>query len=426
MTVRENSVALLYQKLTFPFIFLAAKEINAKLILILHPDERSLAESIAKTYDCIGHIAYVNFYADEQKAMEEIRAVHHEHPFEMLISFREEAIPFAAKASIDLGLPFFNEPQVAFGARDKSRMRSLFLKAGCNVPKYAYNQDHDFEEAVRHLRFPVVVKPTSGFGSMGVVRANNETELAAGISAVSTINRETLQKTSVFEGKAYAGVIVEEYLSGAEFVVETFSVKGEHFVLLIGYKGSPQGPYFEESVYVGPTNFEKETLEKIELETIRCLNALGIVGGPCHIELRLNQLGEPTVLEIGARIGGSGVSHFTVKEATGLDCFGLCVQYLKGMDVTTVIKARKQNRYAGNYIVPIGSGGVFVGLNGKQRVQEHPDTRFVFEILRPGHVVRPYPEFSGYPGFVCSSHPSWQEAMDYVNFLNQNISATYE
>ena len=39
-------------------------------------------------------------------------------------------------------------------------------------------------------------------------------------------------------------------------------------------------------------------------------NALGLRNGPGHCELRLDRHGRPVILEIGARIGGSGCAHF--------------------------------------------------------------------------------------------------------------------
>src|SRR5207253_7905918 len=114
-------------------------------------------------------------------------------------------------------------------------------------------------------------------------------------------------------------VLVEEFIEGAEYCVELFALNGDVRALNCGYKGNPAGPYFEESVYLSPPPLPKEKIAEIQAAAIQGMLALGLVNGPGHCELRLNKKGEPVILEIGARIGGSGCAHFNVEGSTDID-----------------------------------------------------------------------------------------------------------
>ena len=104
------------------------------------------------------------------------------------------------------------------------------------------------------------------------------------------------------------GLVVEQYLPGKEFVAECFvDCDGVH-VMAVGDKGHPQGPWFEETIYR-----LREDLDSVQVMALReaaCagVKALGITMGAAHVEMRLDAEGLPYVIEIGARIGGSGVS----------------------------------------------------------------------------------------------------------------------
>jgi hypothetical protein len=76
-------------------------------------------------------------------------------------------------------------------------------------------------------------------------------------------------------------------------------------VLALFDKPDPlDGPFFEETLYITPSRLQSETQEAIIRCTEQATQALGLVHGPLHAELRINQEG-PWLLEVAARaIGG--------------------------------------------------------------------------------------------------------------------------
>ena len=64
------------------------------------------------------------------------------------------------------------------------------------------------------------------------------------------------------------------------------------------------GPYFEETIYVTPSRLADATLQRVEAVTAQACAAIGLVEGPVHAELRLDE-DRVHVIEVAARsIGG--------------------------------------------------------------------------------------------------------------------------
>lgn len=68
--------------------------------------------------------------------------------------------------------------------------------------------------------FPVIVKPTDRSGSRAITKVYTQEELEQAITQAAEQS---------FENRA----IVEEYIEGAEYSVETISYKGEHTCLAV-------------------------------------------------------------------------------------------------------------------------------------------------------------------------------------------------
>ena len=100
-------------------------------------------------------------------------------------------------------------------------------------------------------------------------------------------------------------ILVEKFIPGFEVALEGLLTAGRMQVLALFDKPDPlDGPFFEETLYITPSRLKAETQEAITCCTEQAAHALGLVHGPLHAELRINQEG-PWILEVAARaIGG--------------------------------------------------------------------------------------------------------------------------
>lgn len=130
-----------------------------------------------------------------------------------------------------LGLPG-NSRECIENSTNKFKMREAFARAGIWVPFFAVAGEND-KISVQESGYPVIVKPTDRSGSRGITRVERKEELK------SAIARATEQS---FEKKA----IIEEYIEGAEYSVETISYQGTHTLLAITKKYTTGNPHYIE------------------------------------------------------------------------------------------------------------------------------------------------------------------------------------
>ena len=124
------------------------------------------------------------FYDDlleNQNYLFDLIESHAKKPFNYIVATHEFDIVLAAKIRELLGLSGQNI-ESAIGFRDKYIMKK-YLEKVVSLPKYAeINDCIDLIEFTDNLRYPFVVKPRQGAGSIGVTIIQNKSELKDFIS----------------------------------------------------------------------------------------------------------------------------------------------------------------------------------------------------------------------------------------------------
>lgn len=414
----KKHLVLIYQNIDIPFIFEEAETLEIRLTLINRPGHQPVKLPAVQRQISIDIF-------NEEEAINELKKLNAHDPIDGVMTLFDGAVTFTSLLAEELNLPKSGENS-HIHLRDKSAMRNQFSTHGINNPKYKEIDDISDINVIKAMNYPVVIKPKTGFSSLGVIKANNEQEAKNGIEAVQTINEQTLDYMSLNEGNSFSGIIIEEYIDGPEYVAESFVNNGKTAVLSIGYKGNPKGPYFEEGVYIAPAQLSQSLKEEIEVQVINANSALGIINGPTHTELRVGADKHPYILEVGAHIGGSGVSHFIVKESTGINLakWSLCTAIGEKVDIPNINETSKV--IAGNYIIPTKGHGEITSLNGFNNVLKQEETKRILQFLHVGNFVEPYPNFSGYPGFILTTHKNYDACVNYYKWLQDEVSINYK
>ncbi|MFJ8018051.1 ATP-grasp domain-containing protein [Streptomyces sp. NPDC096339] len=418
MTDSRPTLVLLHQRAGLPWVFEAAERAGIDLVLVPRPDERVDPDRLPPA---VVELLPLDLPADPAGALEVLRKRHADAPFDGVVTLYDPLVPFAAEAAELLGLPGIGV-EVARSAQDKRVMRERLAAAGLNVPRFVRLDPADDPAATVEsagLTFPVVVKPALGMSSLGVTRADSSAALGAVVAEVRRVSAGTAD--------GGAGLIVEEYLDGPEYAVESLVHEGRVQVLSIGYKGDPKGPYFEESVYRAPAPLPEAVRADVVREVIAAHAALGVSYGPTHTELRLRGGSTPYLLEMGARIGGSGVSHYIAGHVTGIDFAAQALRLAAGLPPTVTLREGLAEAVAAaaNYIVPCGGHGTITAVHGLDGVRADRRVDHVVQMLAPGDVVRPYPDFTGYPAFVLSRHEDTAEAEEFHAHLERAVRIDY-
>ena len=156
------------------------------------------------------------------------------------------------------------------------------------------------------FHFPLIVKPTDRSGSQGVGKVLDPVMLDRAIARAKSIS---------FEKKA----IVEEFITGREISVESISYQGKHYILQITDKVTTGAPYFVELEHHQPSSLSALVKEQMKEIVLKALDALHIVNGASHSELKITENNEIKVIEIGARMGGDFIGSDLVQLSTGYD-----------------------------------------------------------------------------------------------------------
>lgn len=194
----------------------------------------------------------------------------------------------------------FNLPNVGLIASkvcsDKSLQRKLLKQWSPLFLTIKPNERKDCIEKISEssIQYPLVLKPVGRSSSSGVKLIHNDVSLKNEISLYS--EHETL--------------LIEEYVIGKEFSVESLIVDGEIVFQGITEKitNENNSNYFVEMGHLVPANnildLEKENLLKINKKII---SKLSFKTGISHAEYKITRTGEIKLMEIAARPPGDAI-----------------------------------------------------------------------------------------------------------------------
>lgn len=197
-----------------------------------------------------------------------------------------------------------NPPEIIEQCTNKYAMRKCFQDAGIPSPKFT--KTDCVNDAVREMGFPLIVKPTDRSGSRSITKVYEEKELQPAIDRAVGDSFENM-------------AIVEEYITGDEYSMETISYQGKHHFLTITKKYTTGEPNFIETGHVQPADLSPEVTENVKKMIFSALDALGVLNGAGHAEFRVDEKGNVRIIEIGARMGGDCIGSDLVQLSTGYD-----------------------------------------------------------------------------------------------------------
>ncbi|MCF3134618.1 ATP-grasp domain-containing protein [Streptomyces olivochromogenes] len=418
---QRPKLVLVGQLSTLPFVFEAAERAGVDLILVPRGDD---TEESARRARAVVEVLPLDIDGDPEAALAALVERHGRGPFGGIMAGNEKVVPWVARAARRLGLPGLSEEAAAV-VRDKRSMRRRLRDAGLGAPGFVELDRRDSWTSALTLQFPVVVKPANGFSSLGVIRVDDKDRLEREVARTWDLVETHLRQGDEPAGEV--GILAEEYLDGPEISAESLVHRGRVRIGAISWKGELTGPYFEESTLRAPARLPAEILAAVEAEVIGAHHAFGITEGTTHTELRLVGGVRPVVLEMGARIGGGGFMHHIVHVGGGVDLAAEALRIHLGQEPDCWSREPEPDgRVAASYLVPVGSGGRIVRVHGLDEVEADPRVDYVVRTVGPGDVLRPYPDWSGYPAIVLSQHASDAEAVEFRDHLARTLHVEYE
>lgn len=224
------------------------------------------------------------------------------------------------------------------------------------------------QRAAAELGYPVVVKPRSESGGVGVRLARDPAELDAAYAAAAGVS----------------GVLVEEYLDGPQISVESVLVRGGRMQVVAAGSRQP-GPGLATAGRLITVPEQAEHLRPVQRAVDAAHAALGLCEGVTHTEVRLTAAG-PRLVGLNARIGGDLISQL-VPLATGVDLVTAAVDTALGRQPQLRHTRRRTAGIVFRYDDIPPSGPSARPPDGVVSLWTVPDVSATRSAGRPGHAI---------------------------------------
>lgn len=332
-------------------------------------------------------------------------------PFAGVIGSDDSTVELAAHAASRLGLPH-NPPEAARLTRRKDLARAHLMLAGCPVPIHCLiDISKPLDRQIAGLPWPCVIKPVNMAASRGVIRANNEHEFS---NACERIGAIIAGSPDEFER---SHVLVEDYIDGIEIAYEGYLHEGKLRTLTVFDKPDPLvGPFFEETIYVTPSQLDADTLSIVEQRVQQACTAFGLRTGPVHAELRVNAK-DAWILEVASRTIGGDCAR-TLDSGTNKSLEKLTVSLAIGepMQPEPVTQCR------GVMMIPIRQAGLLRRVEGILAAQKVPYIEKIDIAISEGHELIPLPEGNQYLGFIFARAETADRVTDALRTAHEKLN----
>ena len=334
-------------------------------------------------------------------------------------------MPMQAVATVceELGLIGIT-PQTALNATNKAEMRMCFKAHDVPIPEfYIVSELDEFMEATKHFTTKFIIKPADNSGNRGVKLI---TDIADEKVLIQAFN---YSKKYSRDGR----VLLEEYMEGDEFSVETMSVDGVCHVIQVTDKLTSGAPYFVEMGHTQPSMFAEDIKMRIaevakagikaiipsasapiNVVLVKILSRASAVGhGPSHTEIKLTSTG-PKIVEIGARLGGDCITTHLVPLSTGINMVEANIRIALGE--YTDLKSRFNRGAAIRFIQ--SSVGVIKSIKGIDAVKKDSNVIEFVLLKRVGDKISEIRNSLDRIGYVITQGNTREEA---VRFCEQAV-----
>lgn len=230
-----------------------------------------------------------------------------------------------------LGLPYYATSKMLTMATNKVDFKETCEQFGVPVPKTYVLGGEIPEDILREITYPVFVKPLDASGSRGAGCCNNEEELIK-------------QFTEAVSYSASGNAIVEDYITGTEFLLDYVGVNGEFRLLSMfdRYMSPGRGTAINYSnVCLSPSKHIEQYYEEANPKILKMFKELGFTDGLIFLQGHTDGK-RITFYEMGCRLGGS---FFNLEQAVlGLNPVEMIVRYaLTGKMLSSIDEVREHS-----------------------------------------------------------------------------------
>ncbi|MFJ8535806.1 ATP-grasp domain-containing protein [Streptomyces sp. NPDC093591] len=352
-----------------------AKQLGLHVLLLQHPSKLSAEQE--RLADVVRVLDYTEWGEVEPVA----RELRQSPGFAAALSITEAGLENAGRINDLFGLGGTGY-EVARRIRDKVAMRRHLAErdpAAIGAAPLTAREDLD-AFAARH-GYPFIVKPADGTASLGVFRVGAPADADRVWAEVERLRGTRTDRVSTLF--VLRDFLMEEYIDGPEFSVESFSFAGRHVIVAITEK-FVDPDRFAELGHAVPARVDAAVADEVRARVSGFLDLIGIRDGVCHTEVRIGARG-PAIIESHNRIAGDAITDL-VEGAYGIDLVTYALGWPFGLvpelPDTPEAKGGASTRFL------VGDPGRVASVAGVEEALTSPDVLVVRLSVKPGDEVR--------------------------------------
>ncbi|GAA2268621.1 hypothetical protein GCM10010415_37980 [Streptomyces atrovirens] len=350
--------------------------LGVKTVLIQHPDK------ITPYQNHTAHALLMLDYTDWETVRPFAEAARDVYGADAVVSLTEPGLTTAGRLADLFGLSDGRRYEASRRMRDKYLMRRRLAERGLPVPEHGLVDDRASLAAFgERAGYPFIVKPVSTTAGFGLLRADGPRDLDAVWARIERMRGGRTDRGSTMF--TVDGFLMESYIDGPEFSVESLSFAGRHVVVAVTEKLTDDA-HFAELGHVVPARLSDTDRNRLTTAVQDFLTAMDVTDGPSHTEIRLSARG-PMVIESHNRVGGGHISEL-VQAAYGIDLIAYGAAWPLGL--TEPLAAPPEPTAAAVTRFVLREPGTVTAVHGVEEVAARPEVLLAQVSVRPGDTVR--------------------------------------
>lgn len=254
----------------------------------------------------------------------------------------DKPLVMMARVAEEMKLPFFSV-QTARWSTDKQQMKQRFMEYSVPCARGVEIKGPDEMDSIP-WNYPVIVKPRDNSGSRGVIYCTNQEEAKKAID-------------EAFEYTKKNSVLVEEFIEGQEYSIESLHYNGISHIIQFTQKITTEFPYNVELGHIQPAELSERQKSEIKEIISNIASALQFQNCASHTELKINKNGI-TVIETSPRLGGDFITSMLTPLSTGINVEEILIKVSIGKEIEEKCFLPTQERSSGIVFFELPQGRV--------------------------------------------------------------------
>ena len=284
----------------------------------------------------------------------------------VIAGYSEFRTNMAIKLSREIGTKFYIEDEEQlYLTRDKQVFKDTCRKYNVPVADDYYVDLNNYEETVKSVRFPVIVKPTDNAGSRGIRSCNNPEQL-----------RECIDYALSYSESGH--FIVEELIDGYETTMY-YTIADGKVALSSMFEKFPrveqEGFNSLPDCYFYPSKNIEYYMKNHNQAVVEMLKGIGLKNGVISLQSFVRKDGTMAIFELGFRLGGTSSFHYT-RHFNNVSHMDMLISYSLTGNMHPEELVKEDPSYKGNYACTftlLSKDGVIAKQTGEEEVRALPN-----------------------------------------------------